>query len=364
MLSTNGSADIDEVSTVFVYPPPSKTDPSQLAWLGGIAVRENGMILTTNLLVPNVTMYDPLAEPVTPYVLHAFEAGTGLTSLTETLSDVFEISVGNFTLAASHSSDDIESITAKPGSVKIYRLDLRHDVPVVTLTASLPRAKQINNLATLDSRTILGSDSAAGIIWRIDTITGAYTPAYNDSVLAPLSQDTGSILGVNGLKVAKGDTGTYLYFTNSATSIFARVQIDAETGVAIGSAEIISKTLGAAKGVGYDSFALQYSETCSTGPVAALLCDFLGNAVEYVPLADPSEQFLIAGSVKSNEVAGPSDAAFGRTDSDTNVLYVSTTGGILNFNQTGNQLIGGQILAINTTNQQVLAGKGSHRRGH
>lgn len=132
-------------------------------------MQSNSDILTTNLLVPNVTMYDLGTDPVQPTVLYTFEEGTGLTSLTGTLTNVFEISAGSFLALTGSTTSNIESISAKLGSVKIYRLDLRSHDPVVTLTATVPDALQINNLATLNPTTILGSDSAAGAVWRIDT---------------------------------------------------------------------------------------------------------------------------------------------------------------------------------------------------
>lgn len=162
------------------------------------------------------------------------------------------------------------------------------------------------------------------------------------------------MLGVNGLKIARHGDKTYLYFRNSARSVFAKVQIHPATGSVVGSPDVISTTLGAGKGVGYDSFALHYSQGCDTEPVGAFLCDFLGNAIEYVPLDKPSDRFLVAGSVDTTEVAGPSDAAFGRTAADRHILYVSTTGGILNFNATSNPLIGSQVLAVDTSSQQKL----------
>ena len=42
------------------------------------------------------------------------------------------------------------------------------------------------------------------------------------------------------------------------------------------------------------------------------------------------DRFMVVGSWDSAETAGPTAAAFGRTEKDNTCLYVTTTGGLLN----------------------------------
>jgi hypothetical protein len=42
------------------------------------------------------------------------------------------------------------------------------------------------------------------------------------------------------------------------------------------------------------------------------------------------DRFMVVGSWESAETAGPTAAAFGRTEKDNTCLYVTTTGGLIN----------------------------------
>ena len=86
------------------------------------------------------------------------------------------------------------------------------------------------------------------------------------------------------------------------------------------------------------------------------MCNSRGNSVSYVDLTAKGNQTIIAGANtlaeirNSTEIAEPSQAAFGRTEQDKNVLYVCTAGNLANpFNRV---TVGGQLLAIDTNRQR------------
>jgi hypothetical protein len=56
---------------------------------------------------------------------------------------------------------------------------------------------------------------------------------------------------------------------------------------------------------------------------------------------------LVAGAANSTVLLGPTDAAFGRTASDLNRLYITTNGGMTNPPPTG--VIPGGLYYIETT---------------
>lgn len=56
---------------------------------------------------------------------------------------------------------------------------------------------------------------------------------------------------------------------------------------------------------------------------------------------------VIAGMENTTEIAQPTSAQFGRTEEDSHVLYVTTTGG-LKYPIDGHIVVGGQIVAVDT----------------
>ena len=71
-----------------------------------------------------------------------------------------------------------------------------------------------------------------------------------------------------------------------------------------------------------------------------------GNSIEEVG-RDGESQVIIAGIVNSTEIAEPTSAQFGRTAADREVLYV-TTGGGLAAPVDGDEIVGGQLVAVDT----------------
>ena len=135
---------------------------------------------------------------------------------------------------------------------------------------------------------------------------------------------------MNGLKIQ----GHTLYFTNTAQNLLGRVEIDLQTGAARGPGSIIVNTLPPAKG--YDDVALSSKSE-------AFVSNAAGNFIERFDLVT-RQQTIIAGEINSTEIAEPMSAAFGRNGKE-DILYVTTAGGLF-FPVNGNQVVGGQLVAV------------------
>ena len=340
------AANVDPVKTVFQFPPPSPP-PARPSWLGNLAVRAEGSIIATSLFSPDLRLFDPSASQPSPQVITTFSNTNGTTGITETTPEVFEVVSGVFDL----------NQQAAPGTLQLWRVDLTDNShPNVSLTANMPNVTLINGLTTLNPTTVLGSDSIKGIVWSINTETGAYAPALTDPLFLPGSN--GSSLGINGVKVAHEGECTYLYFTNSAKAILGKVEINPVDGTSMGQpASMIATAPFADQGGDYDDFTLKFSDDgCVEGAYTA---NSRLNSISHINF-EPFNQTIIAGAamskawINSTEIAEPEAVAFGRMPTDKDVLYTVTTGNVANGKFVGSSprnKVGAQLLAIDTTGQ-------------
>lgn len=203
---------------------------------------------------------------------------------------------------------------------------------MIHLAATVSGAGLLNGLATLNPNTVLAADSYKGVVWAIDTLTGASRIAISDTLMAPLTTSVfESTIGINGIKLR----GSTLYLTNSAQALFAKMEIQ-PNGTAINAAEVIAHS---PPGTTYDDFALD-------GRRDAFLATSQGNTIEEVGrVGEP--QIIVAGNINSTEIAEPTAAQFGRTLADRDVLYVTTAGG-LEAPINGDERVGGQLVAVDT----------------
>ncbi|KAI9727096.1 MAG: hypothetical protein M1828_007297 [Chrysothrix sp. TS-e1954] len=334
--------DIDAVRQVIGTPYEGPTNKSK--WLGSLAVRPCGSILLTDTLAPTVYIVeDPKAESPPLEVVTTIPGANALTGITETEPDVYQVVAGGFS---------IKNESAVPGTLKLWSIDYSTGAskPVVRKTADLDRVTMLNGLTYLGHDIVLGSDSIDGAIVTINTKTGGYHQVWKSASLTAKDKASknSSTLGVNGIKVAREGPKTYLYFTVTAKSILAKIEINPTTGEPMPGATImtIETTLGEKKGVGYDGFAMRIDATADLDFYAA---DSRGNAIEHISgRAGGVSQEIVAGNINSTEVAEPSDAAFGRTECDKDILYVCTAGGIFKGIGPENKKVGGQLLAIDT----------------
>lgn len=200
----------------------------------------------------------------------------------------------------------------------------------VSKIADVTEAAYLKDMSYLSETYILLSDFRAGVIYRLDMKTGAYTAVIANSLTAAVPQKIFGTAGVNGLHVRDD----YLYFTNTGQNIFARIPIDAD-GTPAGSASIIAHTPASTDY--FDGFAFGASGD-------AYLVTGSGNTVVRLSLSGGRE-VRIAGSLNSSLVAEPTACAFGRGVSDQGVLYVTTAGGLAAPVQ-GRYVRGGSVVVV------------------
>ncbi|OMP84232.1 hypothetical protein BK809_0000164 [Diplodia seriata] len=268
-----------------------------------LAIRPNGAILLTLLYsaqilqiappTPNATTTTTTTTTTTPVpaLIHSFP------NTTTRVNGIAELTPDTYAIAANHNT--------------IWTLDLTRDAPTIAKAATIPAARFLNGVATLNAtaRTVLVADSSAGVVWRVDTATGRYGVALRDDTLAPPANVSsgGLALGVNGVRY-DGDGG-YVYYTNTGKGLFCRVKVDGATGEAVGAYETI------VEGFAGDDFAV--------GDGAAFVASSgSGGVVEKVWFGDGAREVVAGGGLD-----GATSVAFGRGEGDKDVLYVTTSGG-------------------------------------
>jgi sugar lactone lactonase YvrE len=151
-----------------------------------------------------------------------------------------------------------------------------------------------------------------------------------------LMSDSGTgipgIIGVNGIKIL----GNVLYFTDSAQTVLAKIHINPD-GTRAGPTVVLASTPG---GGWYDDFVLDPAGN-------AFLTTAVGNTI--VELKGGNQE-VTAGNLNSTEIAQATAVAFGRTFIDSDILYVTTTGGLVNPID-GSEIIGGQLVAVDLKNR-------------
>jgi len=188
----------------------------------------------------------------------------------------------------------------------------------------IPEAVLLNGMAVLsksEGLVVIG-DAGAGVVFTLNVETGAYSQTIDDPTMTP----AGSLhLGINGMKIR----GEYLYYFTSGQALFSRIPINSTDGTPTGPAEVI------ASNVFGDDFSFD-----PTGNVYVAQ-----NAENTVAKITPEGVVtVVAGSSNSTLVAGATATAFGRTQKDYSVLYVTTSGGV----GSPVQPEGGKVVAIYT----------------
>ncbi|EOD50385.1 Six-bladed beta-propeller TolB-like protein [Neofusicoccum parvum] len=284
----------------------------QGTWVENLAVRQNGNLLVDLVDRPEIYEINPSSNESSPKLVHRFPGITSVFGISEVSTDVFTVVGGNFSLAT--FSVDAESFG-------VWQVDLTGSEAAVSQIAAMPDAVFLNGMTTLNSQSVLVSDSTSGVVYRVDIQTGEYTIVLDDETMKPPADATLQI-GVNGIRLFNG----YLYYLNLFAKLYCRVPIDSTSGKAVGPYEVIAENVYA------DDFAI-------TQQGVAYAADGFENQILKVTLDGQVES--IAGNLNSTTVAGATSAQFGKDG----VLYV-TTGGALAAPVNGTYTEGGKIVAL------------------
>lgn len=286
-----------KVETLFQFPKNG-------SWVDNIALRSDGSLLLTRLDVPEVWSVDTTSGNAT--LAHSFPDATSCFGISEIDDDVFAVVVGNFST---------KTYAPTPGSFSVRKLDFKNvhapktgrvsQLAMASHIAALPEAQALNGMATFtkESHLVLIADSPKGTVWKVNTQTGDYAVALNDTTMMPANGQA-LPLGINGLKLV----GDYMYYSSTTRMEFCRVKVNSDA-TAAGAYEVIAS-----------GFLPDNIEVASDG-TAYIATDPQNSVVRISPTGQIS---LVAGGQLSTEMPGPTSC---RLSQNGKTLYVGTSGG-------------------------------------
>lgn len=273
-------------------------------FLENIAVRRDGSILVTvlnrrelwNVPAPGADL------PVEPILVHTFD-DTPM-GIVETEPDIFYVCTF--------------------GIATLVRVDMRHWTPGGPATATTvltfdQTGAVLNGCCLIAPRVILIADSVGGLIWRVDLgddglAASARVWLRHDSMAWDPNNPLNPQPGVNGVRFAARTN--FLYYTSTTRKLFMRVAVDPITGEPAGEPEFI------AGGAMADDFCID------EGAGVAYLTTHRENTIDLVPLRPNASRTVVAGEPFTEQLIGPSSAAWRRGPTDYGrVAYVSSDGG-------------------------------------
>jgi hypothetical protein len=281
-------------------------------FLENLAVRADGSILVT-VLNRKQLWYVPApngGQPVTPALVHTFDQLA--LGIVEAEPDIFYVS------------------TAKAEGATLERIDMHGWVPGApvkhTRVLTFDRPAGLNGACLLAPRVILLADSLAGLIWRVDLaedgLTATASVWLQHHTMAPdpdnrLTSPMGPQPGINGIRYAARTN--VVYYTCSAQKLFMRVAVDPATHMPMGEPDVV------AADIANDDFCLDENAG------VAYLTTHTDNTIVRLPIepgADAATRSVVAGDPFTEQLVGPSSAAWARGPADYGrIAYVTTDGG-------------------------------------
>lgn len=194
--------------------------------LENLAVRHTGDILVTSVQSNILHQLNPKNGTSTPVV--QIDNATSILGIAEIQKDIFTIFASDYNTGEPPYTNTVWQINMTTFSSKPNTSALV--IPITTV----PSAALLNGMAALSPSILLGADSSAGNIYRIDLVSGRSSIASNSSTLTPIAPPSGLGIGVNGLKYSP----PYLYYTSLDQAIFGRLPLS-PSGYATGPAEVV-----------------------------------------------------------------------------------------------------------------------------
>ncbi|KAJ6014597.1 hypothetical protein N7540_009188 [Penicillium herquei] len=281
-------------------------------WAENLAVRANGQILVSRLDTPEVLQLDPrgIRDPIT---IASWNASTymGCLGISETTPDMFYVVTSGFVNGSFVLTSGVNSIWEIDMSTFAVSNATGQVISNATVSklVDVKTSDFLNGMTTLSNNTILAADAYNGWVYRINTHTGAYSVAVNDTKMKFDSiPNPPTNLGVNGIKLHDG----HLYWSNTAVGTLNRVRISSN-GTRIGKSEVVVSNVPKA-----DDFIFKNDN------VAFIAQNQMDELSVLYPWANEAK--VIAGSNISTTLAGVSAGKFGRLPSDRHILYLTTSG--------------------------------------
>ncbi|KAI2788105.1 hypothetical protein POX_f08492 [Penicillium oxalicum] len=284
------------IETVFQF-------PNNGSWIVNLVERRDGSLLLTRLDTPEVWSLDPATG--TAELVHSFPMVTSCFGISEIEDDVFAVVIGNFsstTYQPTPGSFVVQKIDFSNAAARTEGANAGHTVSEI---AAIPEAVALNGMTsfTRESHLVLIADSPVGLGWKLNTQSGEYSVALNNTKLRP-AEGQALPLGVNGLKVLND----YVYYSSTTRMEFGRVKVNSEA-MPVGDYETI------ASGFLPDNF-----DVASDG-TAYIATDPQNSVVRITPSGQIA---LVGGGQLSTQMPGATSC---RLTSDEKTVYVGTSGG-------------------------------------
>ena len=296
------TAPLANITTIATFP--------EHFFLENLAVRADGSILVT-VLNRKQLWYVPApnaGQPVTPALVHTFDHFA--MGIVETEPDIFYVSTAN--------------------QATLERFDMRGWVPGApvkrTRVLTFDQPAGLNGSCLIAPGVILLADSLAGLIWRVDladdSLTAAASVWLQHHTMAPdpdngLTSPIGPQPGINGIRYA--ERSNVLYYSSTAHKLFMRVAVDPATYTPLRQPEVVAADITA------DDLCLDEHAG------VAYLTTHTDNTIVRVPIdagAESATRSVVAGDPFTEQLVGPSSAAWARGPADYGrVAYVTTDGG-------------------------------------
>jgi hypothetical protein len=307
-------------------------------WLENLAVRPNGDLLVTQLAplpilytIKNPSLGNATLEPI--YEVRATNV-TDLLGITETTPDTYAIIAGNATTNS----------TGYAGTWSVWQATFASantSVPTIRKLGNVPQAKLLNGAVALasDPTIIFIVDSQYGLLFRFDTKTGTSDIIADGPELKPYPQLHNATVGfgANGVKFRDG----WVYFSNSDLICIYRVRVTSKGYIPHKPKAVIELYANLTAVADFvDDF------TFGADGTLWAVSNYENTVIAVRPGGKKME--VVAGAKGSLTFAGDTAAAFGRTESDRQVLYVSTAGGLA-MPVNGSVVVPGSIVGVDTS---------------
>ncbi|KAL1840008.1 hypothetical protein VTJ49DRAFT_925 [Mycothermus thermophilus] len=265
------------VASAAVVPRQSVSQVVRLNSLENLAVRPNGQILATNMNQATLYAVDPVSKTSTTAL--TVSGATGLSGIAEYAPDVFAVI----------------------GGKGIYKVDFTVSPPRSSLIKTISEANNLNGMCTFDNSSVLVADAGRGLVYKLDVHTGAHETVLQDPTMAP----SGFVpFGIDGIRYKDG----VVWYTNIFRNSFHKIPVDPVTARATGPVTTLWNNL--------------MGDDLCFGPNGKIYVTTNGrnSLVEVDPAVGTPRQIAT--------VTGSTACAFGRTESDKNVAYVTAGQGV------------------------------------
>lgn len=317
----------NSVRTVYQFP--------ENTFVENLAVRSNGQLLVDVLTSPQVWLVDPV-KPGQAILVHEFAEAQGVAGIVEYQPDVFAILAGNVSLSTGQGVVGSWSVW----SVDLAGADITSNAsvaanpPTVSKIADIPAAQLPNGMDLLssdDNQLLIVGDFNTGLVYSVDIETGDYALTINNTYTAPAAVYGFGTAATDGIKIVDD----MMYFTNLGQGNLYRVPLNVADGTPAGEFETVATITSPLDQ--WDDFTFD-----SDGNVFVVTGG--ANTVEKIDVSTGTIS-QVAGNLNSTAIVEPTAARFGRRSNDTNVLYVTTAGGLF-APLNGDITVGGQVVAI------------------